>query len=74
MEEEAEKYIPGEVYVKELKKIDEASALDMTGGKGMIWIMKKIILDQQKRLNELEFYVAELKGEVEPDEDQKLSL
>ena len=71
---EQEEYIPGEIFVKELKKIDEASVMDLVGGKKIFWVMKKIILDQQKRLDELEFLVAELRGEVEPDEDQKLSL
>ena len=62
------------VYLKELKEIDEAGVMDLIGGKGLVWIMKGLIIAQDERISQLEFLVAELRGEVEPEEDQKLSL
>lgn len=62
------------VYLKELKEIDEAGVMDLIGGKGLVWIMKGLIIAQDERISKLEFLVAELRGEVEPEEDQKLSL
>jgi len=51
--------------LKRLKEIKEASALDLVGGKNLIWLMKKIIIEQDERIEQLELKVAELRGEVE---------
>ena len=69
-----EDYIIEQVFVKELEETNQASISDLVGGERLFWKMKKIILNQQERLNKLEFLVAELRGEVEPSDNQKLSL
>jgi hypothetical protein len=33
----------------------------------MIFLLKQIVIEQDKRLDELEYQIAELRGEVEPD-------
>lgn len=53
--------------INRLKEIKEASVIDLVGGKNLVWLMKKIILEQNERIEQLEFKVAELRGEVESD-------
>jgi hypothetical protein len=50
-----------------LRAIKEASVTDLVGGENLVWLMKKIILEQNERIEQLELKVAELRGEVEPD-------
>ena len=50
-----------------LKEIKEASVTDLVGGKNLVWLMKKIIIKQNERIEQLEFKVAEMRGEVEED-------
>ena len=56
--------------IKNLEKIKTAAAIDFTGphGSGIFWILKRIILQQEKRILDLEFKVTEIRGEVENDE------
>jgi hypothetical protein len=35
----------------------------------MMFLLQHVVLEQQKRLDELEYKIAELRGEVEPDEE-----
>lgn len=35
----------------------------------VMFLLRRIILEQQERLDELEYKIAELRGEVEPDEE-----
>jgi len=51
--------------IDRLKTIKEASAIDFHSGKRLFWLMKKILIEQDERINELEFKIAELRGEVE---------
>ena len=51
--------------IEKLKKITEVS---MRTVRNHFFVLKDIILDHEKRIQELDFKVAELKGEVEPDE------
>ena len=53
--------------INRLKAIKEASVTDLVGGENLVWLMKKIILEQNERIEQLEFKVAELRGEVESD-------
>ena len=57
----------GDSPLKKLKNIKSVSVKDLTGGVGLVWIMKKIILNQEERIDELEYKIAELMGEVEPE-------
>ena len=45
----------------------EASAIDLTKGKGLFWILKRIIIQQDERISDLELKLAEALGEVEED-------
>lgn len=53
--------------INRLKAIKEASVTHLVGGKNLVWLMKKIILEQNERIEQLELKVPELRGEVEPD-------
>lgn len=53
--------------INRLKRIKEASVTDLVGGENLVWLMKKIIIEQDERIGELEFKVAEIRGEVEED-------
>jgi uncharacterized protein YbcI len=53
--------------INRLKEIKEASVTDLVGGENLVWLMKKIIIEQNERIEQLEFKVAELRGEVEED-------
>jgi hypothetical protein len=52
--------------INRLEAIKEASVTDLVGGENLVWLMKKIILEQNERIEQLELKVAELRGEVEP--------
>jgi Cft2 family RNA processing exonuclease len=53
--------------INRLKEIKEASVTDLVGGENLVWLMKKIIIEQNERIEQLELKVAELRGEVEED-------
>jgi len=53
--------------IDRLKEIKEASVTDLVGGENLVWLMKKIIIEQNERIEQLEFKVAELRDEVEED-------
>lgn len=53
--------------INRLRAIKEASVTDLVGGENLIWLMKKIILEQNERIEQLELKVTELRGEVESD-------
>lgn len=36
--------------INRLKEIKEASVTDLVGGKNLVWLMKKIILEQNERI------------------------
>lgn len=55
--------------INQLKNVTSLSMRDFAGGQRIFWILKKIILDQEDRIKELEYKIAELKGEVQPDEE-----
>ena len=50
-----------------LNNVQIASIEDFVHGQGFFWLMKKIILDQEQRIFELEIKVAKLRNEIEPD-------
>jgi hypothetical protein len=53
--------------IQRLESITEANVLDLVGNKKILWLMKRIILDQEERIRDLEFEVADLNGKVEHD-------
>ncbi len=53
--------------INRLKEIKEASVADLVDGENLVWLMKKIIIEQNERIEQLEFKVSELRGEVEED-------
>lgn len=53
--------------INRLKGIKEASVTDLVGGENLVWLMKKIILEQNERIEQLKFKVAQLRGDVESD-------
>ena len=53
--------------IQRLESIAEANVLDLVGNKKILWLMKRIILDQEERIRNLEFEVADLNGKVEHD-------
>lgn len=50
--------------INRLKGIREASVTDLLDGENMVWLMKKIIIEQEERIVRLEVKVAEMRGEV----------
>jgi len=51
--------------IDQLKRIKEASLKDLLEGQNFVWLMKKIIIEQNDRINSLEFKVARTRDEVE---------
>jgi len=54
-------------YIQKLKQIDQASLKDLVKGKNLVWYMKKSIIELHEKIKELDFKIAELRGEVEED-------
>ena len=50
-----------EKTIVRLKKIKEANLLDLVGGKRLVWLMKKAIIEQDKRIEKLEQDLLDLK-------------
>ena len=55
--------------MQKLEEIKACNVFDLIGGKRLIWLMKRIILNQEKRIAELEFDLAEREGLVEKDDE-----
>ena len=43
-----------EKTLKGLLSVEEASVMDLTGGLGLFWPLRKVIADQEKRIAKLE--------------------
>jgi len=50
--------------IDKLKSIKRASLNDFVEGKGLFWLMKRIIIEQDERISELEFKIANLHRKV----------
>ena len=50
-----------EKIIVRLKKIKEASLLDLVDGKRLVWLMKRVIIEQDKRIEKLEQDLLDLK-------------
>lgn len=55
--------------IDRLKSFKEISNIDFAKGEQLFWLIKNILLTQEERINELEFQIAQLKGQVENDEN-----
>jgi len=53
--------------IEKLKEVKDIKSSKSIIGYGLIWLIKKIILDHDKRISDLEVEVARLKGEVEDE-------
>jgi len=56
-----------ESHIHRLKEIKGVSLKDFASGHGLFWIIKNILIEQDNRINDLEYNLAELRGEVEPE-------
>jgi len=53
--------------IEKLKEVKDIKSSKSIIGYGLIWLIKKIILDHDKRISDLEVEVARLNGEVEDE-------